>query len=540
VAAYQSLIGRTILDTYRIIRQIGAGGMGSIFEAEHVRMGRLFAVKLLDASLSENEEVFQRFKREAEIAGQLGHPNIVEVTDFNKTEDGVPFMVMEKLDGEDLADRIQKKGPFTFQAAFPILQEVIDALEAAHAAGIVHRDMKPQNIFLCKRGRRDDYVKLLDFGISKIKQSGGIQTHTNAVMGTPYYMSPEQAEGRNKDIDSRTDIFAMGAIIYEMLTAKLAFYAPSVPTAMFKVCYEEPPPIIEMVPNLPTGLAEVLAKALKKDKEERYASARALGDDLERVYSGNQATFETGIAHRVLEARSDQAPNPLDPTTLSGSASQAVDLHTLPPQRSSSLPLIIGVVGILAIVGAAFVVWMAMNKGDKGGGQKTVASDTMAPSADAAVKAPLSDEVTLTFIITPKDAQLFMNGKESMQDKGSVKRVFKMKRGEDPVTWKVIAPGYLPKEGELVPVEDQKGQINLTKEGSAPPRDEGTGFKTTPRSTGSSRTGGMRPSDSGTSARTSPAPEMTHSTPPVMTAPPPMDTGGMSGMAMGGPAADDI
>lgn len=201
-----ALIDTVIAETYRITRKLGAGGMGSIYEGEHSRMGRKFAVKLLDPAFAENEEVFQRFKREAEIAGQIGHPNIVEVVDFNKTDQGVPYMVMELLIGLDLADWIAHKGAFSFQAAYPVIAEVVDALEAAHAAGVVHRDLKPQNIFLCERGRRSDYVKLLDFGISKMKESSSIVTKTNAVMGTPYYMSPEQAEGKNQEIDSRTDI----------------------------------------------------------------------------------------------------------------------------------------------------------------------------------------------------------------------------------------------------------------------------------------------------------------------------------------------
>ncbi len=529
-----SFQNRIIAETYRITQQIGAGGMGTIFEAEHVRMGRLFALKLLDPAFAENEEVFQRFKREAEIAGQLGHPNIVDVVDFDRTEEGIPYIVMEKLEGEDLADWIANRGAFTFQTAYPVIAEIVDAMEAAHAAGIVHRDMKPQNIFLCKRGRRNDYVKLLDFGISKMKQSGSIVTRTNAVMGTPYYMSPEQAEGKNQEVDTRTDIFALGAIIYEMLTGRLAFYAPSVPTAMFKVCYEEPEPITDLVPGLPDGLPEVIAKALSKDKNERYASARALGDDLERIYEGQRATFSAGVAHKVL---TDPDANPYtQPGTLTGSASQVLDASTMPPpQRSNSLAIILAVVGIIAIVGAGIFGYMVLNKSQKSdrGTQSAMAA---APMTDAVATAPpmvpLSNEITLTFYITPASAQLFLGDKEHTADKGKTKRVVKIKRGEDPVQVKVTAKGYTPQEVTVIPVQDKTMQASLFKAGQAPPPDAMRGIQITETPTSSRRRRRRRRrSMSGSSSMTS----------TMRTSPRPPPRRVMArGMRGGGAAADDI
>jgi len=522
---------RIVAETYRITKQIGAGGMGTIFEAEHVRMGRLFALKLLDPAFAENEEVFQRFKREAEIAGQLGHPNIVDVVDFDRTEEGVPYIVMEKLEGEDLADRIANTGAYTFQTAYPLIAEIVDALEAAHAAGIVHRDLKPQNIYLHKHGRRTDFVKLLDFGISKMKQSGSIVTRTNAVMGTPYYMSPEQAEGKNKEIDTRTDIFALGAIIYEMLTGRLAFYAPSVPTAMFKVCYEEPEPITDLVPGLPEGLPDVLAKALAKDKNERYASARALGDDLERIFEGQKATFSAGVAHKVL---TDPDANPYtQPGTLSGSASQVLDASTQPPPpRSNTVAIMVAVIGIIAIVGAGVFGYIVLNKSQKAPqpNQSAMAAapattDDMAPPP---AMVPLSNEITLTFYITPKNAQLFLGDKEYMAGKGKTKRVVKIKRGEDPVQVKVTAKGYTPQEVTVIPVQDKTMQASLFKAGQAPPPDAMRGIQIT--STKRRRRRRRRSMSSGTSMTTA-----MRTTP----RPPPRRVMARS-MRGGGAAADDI
>lgn len=477
------LVGTVIAETYRVVGKLGAGGMGSIYEVEHVRMGRRFALKLLEASLAENEEVFQRFKREAEIAGQLGHPNIVEVTDFNRTMQGIPYIVMEKLAGLDLADQIAQRGPYTFQQAYPLLSEMVDALEAAHAAGIVHRDLKPQNIFLCEKGRRTDYVKLLDFGISKMKESGSIVTKTNAVMGTPYYMSPEQAEGRNAEVDARTDIFAFGAIIYEMLTGRLAFYAPSVPTALFKVCFEEPEPIQNVLPDLPPGLADVIGKALSKDREARYASARMMGDDLDRIFQGEQAKLETGVAHKVRTDPSLPAPIPGGPTTLSGTASQVMDSQTMVPQpRSNTLPILLAILGVVAVIVAAVLVVFGMrNKEQKSAPPSTAQAASMDANDPARNMAPLSNEVTLTFYVTPKEAKLLLDGKEQSAGAGTVKREITMTRAEKALSVKVVAPGYAPRDGTVVPVQDQTVTINLYREGQVPrdARRATSGFKVT-------------------------------------------------------------
>jgi len=526
-----SFNGRIIAETYKIIRQIGAGGMGSIFEAEHMRMGRKFALKLLDPAFAENEEVFQRFKREAEIAGQLGHPNIVDVVDFDRTEEGVPYIVMEKLEGEDLADWIANRGAFTFQTAYHVIAEIVDALEAAHAAGIVHRDLKPQNIFLCRHGRRNDFVKLLDFGISKMKQSGSIVTRTNAVMGTPYYMSPEQAEGKNKEIDTRTDIFALGAIIYEMLTGRLAFYAPSVPTAMFKVCYEEPEPITNVVLNLPEGLPDVLAKALAKNKNDRYASARALGDDMERIFEGQKATFDAGVAHKVLT--DPDVGNPYtQPGTLSGSASQVLDASTMPPPpRSNAMPILLAIVGIVAIVGAGIFGYMVLNKENRSNNGNRSAS-AAAPMTDnmatPPAMVPLSNEVTLTFYITPKNAQLLVGGKVYAGDEGKTKRVVTVQRGETPIKVKVTAKGYTPQEVSVIPVQDKTMQASLFKAGQAPPPEAMQGIQVTSTRRRRRRRRPPMTSDSNGSSTMRPAPRI-------------QPRQGMSRvMRGGGAAADDI
>jgi serine/threonine protein kinase len=222
----RALIGRTLNATYRLVRPIGSGGMGAILEAQNARLAhKRYAVKLLHPSLAMDPDTFHRFRREAEIASSLGHDHIVEVHDFNVTPEGEPYMVMEFLDGDDLAARIKARGPMSLAETSFILTQVASALEAAHAAGIVHRDLKPQNIFLCKRFGRDDFVKVLDFGVSKMRDSSSVVTRDHSLLGTPFYMSPEQADGRVAEIDRRTDVFALGALLYEMLTGQMAFFA---------------------------------------------------------------------------------------------------------------------------------------------------------------------------------------------------------------------------------------------------------------------------------------------------------------------------
>ena len=278
--AYDSLVGKTLAETYSVVRLIGKGGMGAIYEAHHTRLaGKRYAIKILSPQFAENPELLARFRREAEIASPLGHENIVEVHDFNLAE-GQAYMVMELLDGEDLAGRIRSRGPMPIDGVKRVVDQVASALDAAHRAHIVHRDLKPPNIFLCRRGGRDDYVKVLDFGVSKVLDSASVVTRDHALVGTPYYMSPEQAEGRISEIDSRTDVFALGAIACEMLTGKMAFGAPTFSVALYKVCFVDPPEVHLLRPDVPPALSMVLRRALSKERFSRTQSVLELAGEL--------------------------------------------------------------------------------------------------------------------------------------------------------------------------------------------------------------------------------------------------------------------
>ncbi|MCL4224761.1 MAG: serine/threonine protein kinase [Myxococcales bacterium] len=263
-------VGSVIAGTYTIEGLLGKGGMGAVFVASHARLpGKKVAIKILHPDVADAESI-ARFKREAEIASRLGHPNIVEVHDWNELPDGTPYIVYELLHGESLADRL-RRGPLGHDEAMAILRQVGSALAAAHREGIVHRDLKPQNIFLVQA---DDGVsvkaKVLDFGISKIRGSTTVKTQDTAMLGTPQYMAPEQATGRHDEVDGRTDVFALGAVVYEMFAGVPAFQGTTIPEVVFKVVYEETAPLAERAPGVAPHVSAGVQRALAKKSTERW------------------------------------------------------------------------------------------------------------------------------------------------------------------------------------------------------------------------------------------------------------------------------
>ena len=268
-------IGSVIAGTYTIEGLIGKGGMGEVYSASHARLpGKKVAIKVLHPDIAD-AEALARFRREAEIASRLGHPNIVEVHDWNQLEDGTPYLVLELLQGEALSDRL-RHGPIPLEDVYVILRQVGSALAAAHREGIVHRDLKPQNIFILPT---DDgagiKAKVLDFGISKIRGSTTVKTQESSLLGTPQYMAPEQATGQHSAIDGRTDVFALGAVVFEMLAGVPAFRGETIPEVVFKVVYEPAPALEAVVPGVPPHIAMAVARALAKKPDERWPDIQA-------------------------------------------------------------------------------------------------------------------------------------------------------------------------------------------------------------------------------------------------------------------------
>jgi hypothetical protein len=259
-------------ETYQVLRKVGCGGMGQVFEARHARLPGRFAVKVLPVHVLPSSPELLRFRREAEIASSLRHPHIVQIIDFDQTPEGVPFLVMEFLDGRDLATELHRHGPLPLRRVVAVVDQVASAVAAAHGHGVIHRDLKPPNIFLlAAAGPNRDLVKVLDFGISKVRSLASL-TGECALVGTPAYMAPEQARGQGEAVDGRSDEFALAAIAQEMLTGRPAFAGADIPATLYQVTHEEPPPLSHLNPALPPALDAVVQRALCKRKEGRFLS----------------------------------------------------------------------------------------------------------------------------------------------------------------------------------------------------------------------------------------------------------------------------
>ena len=277
-----SLIGATLAGKYRIDARLNEGGMGTVYRATHVLMEKTVAIKVLRPSLAADEKIVARFSREARAASRISHPNALTVTDFGEDENGIVFLVMEYLSGRTLKQVIRDDGPLPLTRVVEIVRQVGDALHAAHAQGVVHRDLKSDNIMLLDT-MAGDHAKVLDFGIAKINEPDGNRdtelTAPNLVIGTPQYMSPEQCS-QDSEIDARSDIYSLGVIIYEMLVGHVPFTADSPTMVMMKHLQEPVPSVLEERSDLPASIGRVIARAMAKLPANRYQTIAELIEDL--------------------------------------------------------------------------------------------------------------------------------------------------------------------------------------------------------------------------------------------------------------------
>jgi serine/threonine protein kinase len=293
-----SLLGTTFAETYLIEQKLGEGGMGTVFIARNVRLGKRYALKVLNPEVAQSyPQAVERFKREAVTAGRLGHVGIVQVHDIAQTEEGILYMVMDLLDGEDLETRMAETGLLPWDAVYRIFKQTCDALATAHEAGIVHRDLKPANIFLSRRRGEGERAVLLDFGVAKVldaqralpeeeSMAGGRRiptptlTKPGTIVGTPNYMSPEQASGIA--VDHRSDVYSMGAVLYHMAAGEPPFNADSLLAVLTMIAIDPVPRIADVSPGAgrPPILDEIIAKAMAKSPEDRFQDIRAFADAL--------------------------------------------------------------------------------------------------------------------------------------------------------------------------------------------------------------------------------------------------------------------
>jgi eukaryotic-like serine/threonine-protein kinase len=366
------LVGCTLSDRYLIHRPIGEGGMGIVYEAEHVVIEKRVALKVLRDDFSKNEDVVERFRQEAKSASRIGHEHIVDISDFGETPGGQSYFVMEYLEGEDLASLLEREGTVAPDRAVTIALQCCQALGAAHRKGIVHRDMKPENVFLVRREDGQDFVKLVDFGIAKMSDietagaPGRKLTKTGMIFGTPEYMSPEQAAGR--ELDHRVDIYALGIILYEMLSGQVPFMGDTFMSVLSQHMFEEVPPLRHAngTMHASADLEATIRQALAKDPEDRFQTMGELGRALAGAIEwsqdpGTNPGFGDPLASRAASTEvSRNATTQMGPAVESSGPGEPGALP-LPYRHRLSRKAVagVGMIGAVLAVGAV-VAWLAL------------------------------------------------------------------------------------------------------------------------------------------------------------------------------------
>ncbi len=456
VDALDTPVGQVLAERYKVLDRLGSGGMAIVYRARHQTLRTTVAVKVLKKRLAADRVSVTRFHREAMAAASVGNPHIVHIIDYGFTTSGDAFIVMEYLEGQSLRQVIRAEGPLAIGRAVSICRQTLRALDAAHGQGIVHRDLKGDNVFITRQGGHD-FVKLLDFGISKVafpeeeKNNVGL-TSTGVVMGTPQYISPEQASGLD-EVDHRADIYAMGVILYEMLTGQLPFEGRAPLEILMKHVQEAPVAPGKRRPDLgiPAELDRVVLKALNKDPADRYATAAEMQAALP-----DAAALPGGFASGPLPSAAAAAR-----------------------RGRFTVPIIVGL-GALVLVGAVGALLALRGDSRRPGPAKPPAAltTTPIPAADmrtatpstAATDRALKQAATVKIKVSaqPPRARIFRGG----QPVGTGSVTLEVPRGKDALALDVRAPGHRRKVLPLVPDKDREVEVVLepVKQRRTPPK----------------------------------------------------------------------
>ncbi|MCG5055428.1 MAG: serine/threonine protein kinase [Myxococcales bacterium] len=380
----QSFVGRKV-NNYNVVSLLGVGGMGAVYVAEHPFIDRKVAIKVLKREHTEDESLIRRFFNEAKAASAIRHPHIVEIFDMGELDDGIPYIVMELLAGESLRALIEREKQLDVSTAIRITHQTAAALTAAHAKGIIHRDLKPDNLHMvAAESGRGEHVKVLDFGIAKLRpemagSNGG--TNTGAVMGTPPYMSPEQCLGINADIDSRTDIYALGVILFQMLCGRTPFVGTGMGEILVAHVTKQPPLPSAFNAKVPPDVEGIILKALSKRREDRFATMSELQTALMAVTAQENAPLKTMTlpeADRTSAAvatppetpapRSVRPTTPLPAATKQGGndlhAKMQTDLGQVPRNAGSSSKHVVLLLAVVVFGGVVAFLWMGRRGGE--------------------------------------------------------------------------------------------------------------------------------------------------------------------------------
>ncbi len=423
-----NLTGMVVDGRYEVISKLASGGMGDVYRARHVELGKLMVLKVMRPHLSDDPDIVARFKREAVSASRIGHQNIVDISDFGRTPDGRFYFVMEYLDGVTLKHLLARSGAQPLDRVLHLTVQVARALVAAHAQQIVHRDLKPENLMVLQRPGQVDFIKVLDFGVAKIAPSAGDarQTALGMVLGTPQYMSPEQA--RAVPIDARSDIYALGLIAYELLAGRPTFTAETPALLMFQQLTQAPPPFDRaLVATLPPVVEKVICRMLEKDPAARPQTMAEVVSALERVQArrANQEFAVERLAAGVTQpaaaipAAVTQPVAPIAPTLRAQSqptttlarppkaAAPSVDPEPLPALSRSRAPLVVvGVVVTLGLVGLMAALWPAAPPAPAPVEPPPAVPDAALALTAVEVARPAQPSISITFT-TPVRADVF-------------------------------------------------------------------------------------------------------------------------------------
>jgi len=508
-----SYLGTTIDGRYFVEKQLGEGGMGVVYQCRHTIIDKRVAIKVLRPDLARNEEVTERFLNEARSASSIGNPHIIDISDFGRLPDGTAYFVMEFLTGTSLADVVDSGEELEPGRVGHIALQLCEGLAAAHSAGIIHRDLKPDNIFLVDQGSRKDFVKILDFGIAKATRVAARLTQAGQVFGTPHYMSPEQASGA--DVDLRSDIYAVGVILYELATGQLPFDADNFMAILTQHMYKEPPPpsVVDGSPELLPGFEDVILKCMAKAPLDRYQSLVDLMSDLRLVFSDvlpvrpAERVSGTGFSSKpaLLHAHARPSrPQPLPPQ-------EAPEFHRVSTPNMLPTPellaasgkkakpgshwLLYAGIGLSAALLAGSVVWgLTSRKPELAPVEVAAAQPAQVNNATSTQEQAIAavKTVRVAVAVVPLQAHVFL-GETDLGESPVMVEV-----GSEPIVLEGRLAGY---ERQTVRVDGSQTKLSLVLR-----------KKPTPDSTTSGPSGPTaKPSSTKTAPTTKPPPARTHS-----------------------------
>jgi eukaryotic-like serine/threonine-protein kinase len=522
IAAQEALIGQ-LIGNYEVVQKLGEGGMGSVYLARHPRIGKEVALKVLHPEFASDQSIVDRFFTEAKSVNDIGHPNIVDIIDYGEwsVEDGksMVYFFMEFLRGQSLTDLIASEAPLDPDRAFRICAQVADALAASHRAGVVHRDLKPDNLFLVERRGQNDVIKVLDFGIAKLTgdQPGSRRTRTGVVIGTPYYMSPEQCEGKG-NVDHRSDVYALGVVLYEMVVGRVPFEGEGYGEILVQHLTQAPPRPSQLRPGLSPYVEVVILKALEKNRDNRYSSMdefhQALVDPVGflNARGGPQAFIGLGVPSHTpgagipVSTQNTLSSQPVGavgtpaptggygptPTPTPGAMTQigvqqAMAMQNTPVPGSmmaagaygyqtpapgygpldsppkSKMPVVVGAgVGAVALVGIA--IFALTGKGEPPKPSEPTAQAAPVPPVEApADKNP--DKVELQISTRPDGADVFVAGEST--SRGTTPTSVELDKSSRSVTVVIRKDGFREEKRLIVPDRQRALDLSLSPEPTA-------------------------------------------------------------------------